>query len=57
MSIHHSSIAKKGNTAIAKHINQPGHNATQDMEISIMDTTPDTSQNPSKITEASWIAT
>ena len=56
MTTHRSTITKHGNTAIAKHFNQPHHNPHTDMIISVLDATPNNLNNPIKIKEASWIA-
>jgi peptide-methionine (R)-S-oxide reductase len=56
MTIHRSSIVKKGKTAVAKHFNRPDHDAKDNFKISILDASINTSDNPIKIKEAIWIA-
>jgi hypothetical protein len=54
MTTHRSTIKCNGNTALAKHFTkctQP----TPQMQISILDDSPDNANNPIKIKEASWM--
>jgi hypothetical protein len=55
MAIHRSIIKNQGNTAVAKHFNQAQH-STEDLQICLLDNSPNTKSNPIRTKEAAWIA-